>query len=264
MRLCQDVSSAQWIVDRIHGLGKDVGSVIPDGFAGYLRLFHPAGRIGGETEELVRWAEIATANGRTVHPEMQWPNISGVLEHTGSPQPALWNHEPDVGSLPQDRALRLAELLATHTTTPDRVWFCVWNGWGALKVHGYKPQILNSIPSRWPRLWRPGRRFQRRQVPPAPTIRLPGRDYYLFEGPIAAITESAEYSPGFQSANLWWPDDRAWCVATEIDFSWSYLGGTTNCTQDIANSGEFEGLPSRLDHGITHASDKQNPAPTAR
>ena len=29
-----------------------------------------------------------------------------------------------------------------------------------------------------------------------------------------------------QSANLWWPADRAWCVATEIDFAWTYVGGT--------------------------------------
>jgi hypothetical protein len=151
-----------------------------------------------------------------------------------------------------------------HTTPPDRVWFCVWNGWGALKVHGQKPQVLTSSHSRRPRMWRPGSRFQRRQVPAAPTVRLPGRDYYLFEGPIAAVTESVEYPPFFQSANLWWPDDRAWCVATEIDFSWSYLGGTADCIQDVANSGEFEVLSARLDHGITSASDKQNPAPSAR
>lgn len=264
MRLCQDVSPAEWIIDRIHDFGEDVGSVIPEGFADYLRVLHPAGRTRGDHEDPVRWSEIAAANGRTVHPEMQWPNISGVFEHSDSPQPGLWDREPEVGSLPREHAVRLAEILASHTSTPERIWFCVWDGWGALTVHGQKPQVLTSRPRRWPQLWRPGSRFQRRQVPAAPTVRLPGRDYYLFEGPIAAIAESAEYPPFFETANLWLPDDRAWCVATEIDFSWSYIGGTADCTQDVANSGEFEALSTQLGHGITYASDKQNPAPTNR
>jgi hypothetical protein len=28
------------------------------------------------------------------------------------------------------------------------------------------------------------------------------------------------------SPNLWWPDDRAWFVATEIDHAWTYVAGS--------------------------------------
>ncbi len=28
-----------------------------------------------------------------------------------------------------------------------------------------------------------------------------------------------------QTPNLWWPEDRAWFVATEIDLAWTYVGG---------------------------------------
>jgi hypothetical protein len=29
-----------------------------------------------------------------------------------------------------------------------------------------------------------------------------------------------------QSPNLWWPQDRAWFVATEVDHAWTYIGGS--------------------------------------
>lgn len=34
--------------------------------------------------------------------------------------------------------------------------------------------------------------------------------------------------------SLWWPDDRTWCVATEIDFRWTYVGGSQVCINEIA------------------------------
>ena len=26
--------------------------------------------------------------------------------------------------------------------------------------------------------------------------------------------------------DLWWPEDGAWCVASETDFTWTYVGGS--------------------------------------
>jgi hypothetical protein len=52
-------------------------------------------------------------------------------------------------------------------------------------------------------------------------VHLPQRDYLLFEGPLEAATELGwnMQGGGFvpQSPNLFWPDDHAWCVASEID-----------------------------------------------
>ena len=52
------------------------------------------------------------------------------------------------------------------------------------------------------------------------------RNYLLFEGPIDAAGELGGWvDPGrhtrsrAQLPNLWWPDDHAWCVASEIDLS---------------------------------------------
>jgi hypothetical protein len=224
-----DPEPGTWIVERIHDFGVDVGSVIPEGFDAYARLFHPASRTTLDGEQPVRWSEVASTNSRVVHPEMQWPNISGCEPYSGGSVPGVWDKEPN-DQLPRDYAGQLADLLAQHTTTSEKVWFCVWTGYGGLNVDG--PDEYEA---------RPGRgggegvrvRSRRRILPwPEPTLRLPQRDYYLFVGPVESITESFDdwfWTP----ANLRWPDDRAWCVATEIDFTWTYLGGTRECVNTV-------------------------------
>jgi hypothetical protein len=128
--LAEDLTVAEWIVEHIHDFAVDVGSVTLGGFPAYARLFHPAARSAGDREVPVSWSEVAAANGQTVHPEMQWANIAGSELHEPSPDPELWDRGPKVGYLPRPYAQRLAELLKPHTSTPGRVWFAVWDGWG--------------------------------------------------------------------------------------------------------------------------------------
>ncbi len=257
LELQDDLAPVGWVVDRIHDLGVDVGSVIPEGFDAYVRLFHPAVRYQAGEEVSVRWAEIAAANGRAVHPGMQWPHISGVWEHSGENAPGLWDQEPEVGTLPRSYAARLGELLAGFTSTPDQVWFCVWAGWGALRFHpnGSSGLLTSGRPRR--------KRRSPRQKPPALTLQLPGRDYYLLYGPVGGVAESMGKPPFWQSANLCWPQDRAWCVATEIDFSWTYVGGSEACIQTLIEAEELEAMPTRIDHAISYEADNINPPPVA-
>lgn len=70
-----------------------------------------------------------------------------------------------------------------------------------------------------------------------------------------------EQPPGYQSANLWWPDDHAWCVATDIDFSWTYLAGTEALADELTNHPKLEVIRTRLDHRITYDADTLNPPP---
>jgi hypothetical protein len=58
--------------------------------------------------------------------------------------------------------------------------------------------------------------------------------------------------------NLWWPDDRSWCVASEIDFPYTYVGGSQELIEEILADPSLEALPAALDHGITAFSDKVN------
>jgi hypothetical protein len=263
LQLQQDLSPASWVVERLVEFATDVNSVVPSGFNAYIRLFHPASRFEAGEEVAVTWAQVAAANGRVVHAEMQWPNVSGVEEHSGESAPGLWDAEPNVGTLPRNHAAVLADVLRGHTTTPDRVWFCVWEGWGGMWFHPVGRSTLYA-PGRGRKR---GRGFfsrfrNRRELPPpAPRVQVPGRAYYLLSGPIEAIEESMEQPPGYQSANLWWPDDDAWCVATEIDFSWTYIAGTEALADELINHPKLEAIRTRLDHGITYDSDTLNPLP---
>jgi hypothetical protein len=122
---------------------------------------------------------------------------------------------------------QLAGVLARHTSTPDRCWFCLWDGYGDL--HG-PPAVAYLY------FWKEGEPRTPPPPPPPPPklrksrVRLPNRDYLLFTG---SVVEGEGWRDG---PNLWWPDDRAWIVANEIDLDWySLIGGTHElCTELIA------------------------------
>jgi hypothetical protein len=50
-----------------------------------------------------------------------------------------------------------------------------------------------------------------------------------------------------QSPNLWWPEDQAFIVATEVDFAWTYAGGSKKLIDDIISDDLLEAMPVRLD-----------------
>jgi hypothetical protein len=94
-----------------------------------------------------------------------------------------------------------------------------------------------------------------------PTFPLPHRKYHLAHGPLAAVTQSVATHPlPHLSANLWWADDHAWCVATEIDLDSTYLGASEACIEELVANSELEVVPLSVTAGITAHSDTLNPA----
>jgi hypothetical protein len=250
----EDVTPASWIAERLHPFAQDAGSIIPPGFAAYARIFHPAMRRVGQAEIPVTWREIADSNLRVHHSQMQFGAIAGgsALKH-GS-QPGLWDRPPTTGNLPLDIARLLVRLLRDHTNTPERCWFAAWEGWG--------DSVFVTIGgSGEPYVPPPGSLIAR---PKQPTFKIPGRGYYIARGPLASALDTV-YGPvsHFQSASMWWPDDRAWCVATEVDFDWTYVGGSDECTAAVLSSPDLEALPARITDGVSYASDPINPMPLA-
>ena len=78
-----------------------------------------------------------------------------------------------------------------------------------------------------------------------PKVELPGRSYLLYKGPIEGAL--AFPAPSFQTPNLWWPSDHSWCVASEIDLNWTYVGGATALIQDLLRSRSLEAVPVEPD-----------------
>jgi|SRR5687768_3033008 len=101
-------------------------------------------------------------------------------------------------------------------------WFAVWEGWGDLRI----------------------------REDGGPRFSVPARDLFLLQGTVDdVLTTLSEVDWIYRSPNLWWPDDRAWCVATEIDFNWSYVGGSSACIEQILGDSELEALPTKPEQG---------------
>jgi hypothetical protein len=58
-----------------------------------------------------------------------------------------------------------------------------------------------------------------------------------------------------QTPNLWWPADRAWCVAAEIDLPWTYVGGPAGLIERILGDEHIEALPAEPGDSLTHVEE---------
>jgi hypothetical protein len=75
-------------------------------------------------------------------------------------------------------------------------------------------------------------------------VEVPNSRYLLYGGDITRGAVSTD--GGAQSPNLWWPDDRAWIVATEVDYCWTYLGGSQALVDELVADTRVEALAVRL------------------
>ncbi len=60
------------------------------------------------------------------------------------------------------------------------------------------------------------------------------------------------------SLNIWWPEDRAWCVATDIDLFDTYVGGSLECIEAVLSNPDLEALPITLDARLGLGGDTIN------
>jgi hypothetical protein len=250
------IENASWIGAQLHPFNAyDVGSVVPTGFAAYARILHPA----STREREVRWAEVAAWSGRVIHPEVQFHALVPPLpiDQIGT-EPFVY--PPSNGVVPESQVRALASLLSQHTTQKNRCWFCLWEGFGYLNEGGavwVRAYYLGSWAGRWAR-WRDKhlrvsiRRPKRRRIRTDLVRPNTARSYLLFSG---SITQAAGWQDG---PNLWWPDDRAWCVASEIDLPYTYVGGSKELIGEIVEHPALEALPCDIRDGVTHYSDKVN------
>lgn len=70
-----------------------------------------------------------------------------------------------------------------------------------------------------------------------------------FRGPLDAAC-GFEPSGWYASPNLWWPDDRAWIVLTEVDGYSTYVGGSRPLVHDLLSSRDVETIEVTLDTRI--------------
>jgi hypothetical protein len=259
-----DVSPARWVIAEIGPFGSGVGGLLPRGFDGYGRLLHPAAT---DADRPVRWAEVASWSGRIIHPRVQFGALTIPIRGSGGGiQP--WADPPGTGAMPPTQLAALCEILALHTQSADHCWFCLWDGYGWIGDRQSSTTVSAT------RISCDGdielQSDQSRLLPPefpasivnGPRVSLPQRDYFLLEGPLDAATELGWLLGGRsfvpQSPNLFWPDDRAWCVATEIDLDSTYIGGSSALIRDVLADDHLEALEVSIDDSVWANSDEVN------
>lgn len=249
LRGVRDLSPASWIAPCLTGRPGTVTGTVPAGYPAYARICHPA-EAG---DRLATWAEVAAETGGRVHPTMQWHALVGSSDPLNA-EGSLWRGgNPRRGQLVPEVLGPLCNVLADHTGTAETCWFCIWEGYGW--IHG-SPQvgILGSD----------------EHIPPAfdpeylegPRVSHPGRDYLLCTGALPdALSIGRQYAPDwFQSQpfNLWWPADRAWCVASEIDFDSTLVGGSPALIDTLLRSPQFDAWPIQPDDSLRADADQIN------
>ncbi len=236
-----DAGAAQWIAPR---LLEDFGTVcrtIPAGFDAYARVFHPADPGSGSP---TRWAVVAARTGRSMHSQAQFHRIVTPLPGSGRQDLSLDVQEPLTGELAPDDLRALCPILRAHTRDAMRCWFALWEGWGELTgavtpLTWATAGAASAPPRTAPGEWQLDLRAAR--------FELPNRAYYLFTGPLEdALRFGYWVSEDWflpRSPNLFWPQDRSWCVASEIDFDSTLIAGTGALIDEIVQSDELEAWP---------------------
>ncbi len=227
--LCDDVEPANWLRGALRpwtdrGI-RHVATLVPADYRAHARIFHRAWSTSGAA---VRWADIAERSGRQLTAETCFVDLVGWrpdAAHQSPPPPWM---PPDSGSLTPDECAAVAEVLAHHTATPDDSWFCMWEGYGTAWT------VLNRLAER------------------APRVALEHRRCLLFRGPVRAAT-AFRSEPFFQSPTLWWPADRAWCVASELDIYSTYVSATADAVRALVDHPQLETVACSAEQDMDHS-----------
>jgi len=209
LRPLAEFSAADWITD--------TGELGPAGFQAYARVLHP------------------------------WTTGDSGSERTD-------------GHLPAAELSALCDVLGRHTNA-NRCFFALWDGYGEI-YGGESVAFLTAFsgPAPWPS--RPFRKPKPKDPPPpafapavidGPRLTVGTRDYLLFAGPLsdAGIWGAASYGAGvprdLNSPNLMWPDDHAWFVTTDIEGSWTGVGGAEALIIDLLEDPRLEVVRARFE-----------------
>lgn len=159
----------------------------------------------------------------------------------------------------------ILDVLGRFTDGEPDCYHAMWEGWGWLHPGGWA-LLVATDDSR--------KSAPRQSEPPQPAglsadvlagpgLKLPGRSYLLFRGPLhAALRMGHQVTNDWfvpQSPSLLWPADRSWCLATEIDFDSTLIGGSRELVDAITHEPLLEAWPVEPTGDLTIRGDRINP-----
>ena len=239
-----DVTGGRWVEDGLSSSHPgSVGVLVPGGFGAYARVLHPA---WDASDRMVRWSAVTTWSGRVYHPQMSFEGISSPTAEYGVGAPP-WRGDPNHGSLDEEMVAELLPLLAQFTGTPEECYFGVWEGYG--QYSGGSAMLTSDGRTRALGIPRDVRQAQR--------VRGVGLHYLLYTGRLEQI---AEFYSNFLSEppNIWWPADRTWFVATDIDLDSTYIGASQQCIDALLIHPALEAVPAEYRASVAMTADTIN------
>lgn len=220
----RDGTLGSWVNERLMRFGPrgvPVGSVVPTGFARVVRVLHPVGN--GRT-----WAQAAREEGKVVHPLVQWGSIASHFDGSGRSSDV----DPDDGCVPA----ATLEAILEHCPSEGDVTYGVWDGYGSWTDRDDGQSVLT-----------PGWN---------------GRSYRLFTARKAAFMQWPGMDPFWpQSANLIWPSDHSWCVATEIDWDSTLVACSDDVADGLLADSRLEAFEVAYEDDLSWYGDTVNPRP---
>ncbi|MGL3200562.1 hypothetical protein [Curtobacterium flaccumfaciens] len=283
MGMITDTRRGDWLRPRAGGWAT-AGGVAGTGFAAYARVLHPLdarchdiavtdgwGMHPVVEERRWRWAEVAARRGRHLHPRVQWTRLTGAEPPESFETDDGWAvGPPEEGQLDTDVLAALTEHLGPATTTPDDLVAAVWDGWGDLNGSSATASFFIGEPSE-----EDIREQQRSDAERAlrsaavqrglqgPVFEWPGRSFHLmaastrlFADPTWLDTADLETWPGAgHTPQMLWPEDRAWVLATEIDWDATIVAGSRDLVERIVADDRFEAFEVGVDDDLSWAGD---------
>jgi hypothetical protein len=211
LQFATDSTAGRWLEESLQDWGGKeqvrlgVGSLVPNGFEAYARIFHAIHKKSGENLERIRWSSLIPPRGTLDdvirrfdyhHNNKEWdPNIYGPAE-----------------SLSLEECDTLVPLLEEATNSAGNCWFAVWYGFGNRDRYSF-PDPSNE---------------------PNPPLKLPHREYFLYSGPVDSVREFAT------GPQIWWPEDHSWVIHSEIDLPYTYLAGSHALVDRLLRSPDIE------------------------
>ena len=258
----ENAQDAEWVEEALrHGDFGRISGVVPLDFEACVVILHPARRCvctadnlkrlqaGLEQPVLVQWSDVAVASipviygsdsqrvlGIPMSRPTQYRRLRDggwIVERIGGDNgltPLIrigdtWIEGPEEGSVPPDLALPLVGLLRAATTTPDSCWFGLWDGFGFLSEAERSGASIAAQHRRW----------------------------LLYRGAAEQLTNS--FDSWTQSANLVWPEDRSWCLATEIDAECTVIAGSAKLISAIHDEPGLEVQAASPEDRLPHLGD---------
>jgi hypothetical protein len=217
-----DLAPATWIEPLLVPRSFEVRMTVPQGFDAYARIFYPF--LG----------ESIVVNGADREEHVTWTQLAqrnGRIAHALMEQETIAvgpdgaaRSETSYGSLAPEQFDALLAILARHTSSRDG-WFLHWEGFGDLSERALsgQPMVQHSM-----------------------------REFYLFAGLLGAYRYFAD------NPSYWWPQDRAWCVCTDVDFAWAYLAGSDACVAEVLATPVIDAIATKPDNPARAGMDVIN------